>query len=377
MSRDRRLLIGHLEQIRCIDEADGWGKAEPYLWTIFIAMGGEQLRQDPDDPFRLLGEPHYSFGQGSHGNLGRAGFDEGDRRAIPPAVGAFGTMIRPIELNVLGNSIKVPAVSALIAVLMEEDNVSDSGAEAGHQALNQLVTQRVNEFLAGLNLFDVYIDANDLVQAAGTDMTIEEAAVEVLKDRFTALQEALVNDANSVIADAIQNSQGLFANLWSWVNADDFVDAHMFLTTTEELLADDREIALAHRFNEGDGDYEITGKFTLSKPFIPIGEIPNVNRLEVSGIAKRHSRRYKVDYITHVGGIHEGEPWILHKYNAAVMERDGLRQFFTRAPDGSETEIHAAQHEDTGSLYIRTHSNETTEDNLLSLPALSFYYEDE
>ncbi len=374
MSNKKRLITAHLETIHCIDEADGWGNAEPYLWTIFMTIGGDELQQNPDNPFRLIGQPHYSFGRGSHENLGRTDFAAGNTRVIPPAVGSFPALIRPIALNVLGQTIKIPAIAAVITVLMEEDNVSDSGAEAGHQALNQLVTQQVNQFLANLDLFKIYLEASKISQ--NTDKSLEESAAEVLQSKFHQLKDELVESANSVISDAIRNSQGLFSNIWSWVDPDDLVDAKMFMVTTDELLANGKRVAIQGRFNDGDGDYKISGKFSLTSPYIPVGQIPNVNRLEISAIAKGHSRRYKTGYITHIGGIHEGEPWILKKYNGAVLERDNLIQFFVRASDGTETEILAARHEETGSLYLRTYANETTEDNLLSLPKLSFYYDE-
>lgn len=261
---------------------------------------------------------------------------------------------------------------AVIAVLMEEDNVSDSGAESGHQALNQLVQDRVNGFLSGLSLLEVFSEASALID--GTDMTIEEGAVAVLKQRFEEVKNQLANDGQSTIKNAIKGEQGLFENIWSWINADDFVDSEMFLVTTDELIAADGEIAISGRFNEGDGDYEITGRFTLSAPVIPIGQLPaGFDRLRVEAISKSYSYHHKVDYITYVGGTANGIPWILHKYTGAVLIRDGIKSFYVQAADGSETDILAASHPAGGSLFMRTEPNDTTEDNLLSLPALSFY----
>lgn len=374
MATNKRDYSAILRTIRCIDEADGPGKGEPYLWTISIRMGGDDIRQSPDDPFRLTGAPHYVFGAGSHGNIG-GGMDEGDTRNIPGPVGTFGSAICPIELNVLGNTIQIPGVMALIVVLMEEDNVSDSGAEAGHQALNDLVVSRVNGFLSGLNLLDIYTEASSLI--SGTGQTIEQGAVEVLKTRFNDLKDQLVNDGQSVIKNAIKNEQNIFENLWSWINADDYVGAEMFLQTTDELLDNGNQMDITGRFNEGDGDYEITGRFTLSSVKIPVGELPSgTDRLQVDSIAKAYSYHHKVDYITYVGGSVGGTPWILHKYTGASLIKNGVKSFYVQADDGSETEILAANHPESGSLFMRTTPNDTTEDNLLSLPPLAFYLDD-
>jgi hypothetical protein len=32
-----------LERIRCHDEGDGWGSAEPYLWTVFFKIDGDSV----------------------------------------------------------------------------------------------------------------------------------------------------------------------------------------------------------------------------------------------------------------------------------------------------------------------------------------------
>ncbi|MGB3183563.1 MAG: DUF3892 domain-containing protein [Cyclobacteriaceae bacterium] len=374
MATNRRDYSAVLETIRCIDEADGIGKGEPYLWTISVRIGGDDIRQSPDDPFRLIGAPHYYFGAGSHNNIG-GGMDAGDTRNIPGPVGTFGSAICPIELSVLGNTIQIPGVMGLIVILMEEDNVSDSGAEAGHQALNDLVVSRVNGFLNGINLLEIYTEVSSLI--SGTDKTIEQGAVEVLKSKFNDLKEQLVNDGQSVIKNAIKNEQNIFENLWSWINADDFVGAEMFLQTTDELLANGKQIDIEGRFNDGDGDYEIKGRFTLSSVKIPVGELPpGTDRLRVESIATAYSYHHNVDYITYVGGSVNGFPWILHKYTGASLIRNGAMSFYVQAEDGSETAILAANHPDSGSLYMRTTPNDTTEDNLLSLPPLAFYLND-
>lgn len=374
MSTIQRNVFASLEQIRCIDEADGWGKGEPYLWTIFIKLGGDEIRQSSNDPDRLVGTPYYAFGQGSHGNIG-GGMDANDTREIPSIVGSFGASICTIELELLGNLIEIPGVIGVIAVLMEEDNISDDGAEAGHQALNQLVVSKVNSFISNLNLSDIFIEAFTLVQ--GTNKSIEAGAIEVLKNKFEELKNQLINDGKSVIKNAIKGEQNIFENLWSWINGDDFVDSKMFLFTMNELIDNNNEAEISERFKEGDGDYVITGKITMTSPIIPIGRLPNgIDRLEVKAISIAYSYHHDVDYITYVGGEENGEPWILHKYVGAKLIQKGIKSFYVKAKDGSETEILAAEHPESHSLFMRTSPNDTTEDNLLSLPKLSFYSEE-
>ncbi|MBD3677613.1 MAG: hypothetical protein HUJ27_04335 [Rhodobacteraceae bacterium] len=40
MARDILQLNLDLDRIKCHDEGDGWGSAEPYLWTVFFKADG-------------------------------------------------------------------------------------------------------------------------------------------------------------------------------------------------------------------------------------------------------------------------------------------------------------------------------------------------
>lgn len=85
-----------LERIECHDEGDGWGDAEPYLWTVFFKVDGDTVSLG-DDLF-LHGTATVTTTPGSHGNLGNTDVGEGDTLIVPSAIGEHTTRLRPIPV---------------------------------------------------------------------------------------------------------------------------------------------------------------------------------------------------------------------------------------------------------------------------------------
>jgi hypothetical protein len=52
MARDLLRVWMKLDNIRCYDEGDGWGDAEPYLWTVFFKIDGAR----PSDLKPIVGD---------------------------------------------------------------------------------------------------------------------------------------------------------------------------------------------------------------------------------------------------------------------------------------------------------------------------------
>ena len=391
-----RLVKAHLQTIHCIEA--GEEEAEPYLWAAGIAIGGDQVHEDPEDPNFLVGEPAYRFSLGSHGNLvtpsprvGRGGatqhLRDGQQADILPGAGWYISRLRPFK--VLGGLMEVPGIFVLILALLEEDNVSDDGAEAGHQALNDLLENRINRFIRHLNWGDLLSEALRKSQDEG--ISIEEAAYELMGARIGELKNELLGPPGAdcdegepslverTIEDAITGQQNVFENIWSGIDPDDVIGVNIITVSTSDLLDNGMRIPIDERFGpspcDDHGIFEIHGEIALSGRMIPVGVLPDAPRLRVEAVARRYSRRLRVRYITHIGGTHDGVPWIIGRHRAALMVGQGTRQFYVLAPDGSETPVDAARHEVTRSLYLRTRPNWTTEDNLLSLPQLSFFVE--
>jgi hypothetical protein len=214
-----------LDTIHCDEEGDGIGSAEPYLWTIFFKIDGDSVVLGDDNFLHgtctLVGTP------GSHGNLGDTDVDAGDDVAIPSAIGEFQTTLRPIPVlspDLLNAGIvDVPGLVGVAVVLMEEDWVSDAGAESGHAALNMFIQQAIDELIPKLGVSNSEVTDDDI-----NDLTAR---------------------ALDAVTDAIVAAQGRWSNFVSWLNGDDQLGTHVFRFSHDALAADAFQ-DLTHRWKE-------------------------------------------------------------------------------------------------------------------------------
>lgn len=223
-----------LTHIKCHDEGDGWGSAEPYLWTVFFLVDGSTI--SVNSGLTLSGQATLHFTPGSHGNLPNDDVDAGETVPVPAAIGEWQTLMKPIPVPPPFDTTQpdVGGVVGVVCVLMEEDNVSDDGAAAGHTALNNAVRAAVNEIVATRTLTNQEVTEGELAEF-----------------------EASIQDA---VSGAVQNEQNIFENLWSWINPDDTIGFQVFLFTHDDLTSKGT-IAFSRRWNN-EGDWEIFGNVT-------------------------------------------------------------------------------------------------------------------
>lgn len=225
-----------LTHIKCHDEGDGWGSAEPYLWTVFFLVDGSTI--SVNSGLTLSGDATMHFTPGSHGNLPNDDVDAGETVTIPAALGEWQTLMKPIPVPPPFDAVQpdVGGVVGVVCVLMEEDNVSDAGAAAGHTALNNAVRTAVNQIVATRTLTNQEVTEGELAQF---ETTIQNA-----------------------VSNAVQNEQNFFENLWSWINPDDTIGFQVFLFKHDDL-ASKGTIAFSRRW-KNEGDWEIFGNVTAT-----------------------------------------------------------------------------------------------------------------
>ena len=194
-----------LDRVHCIQDGDGLGDSEPYLWTAMFKIDGETVVLGPD--LKLQGTCTFVPTPGSHGNLGDTDVGDGDDVPIPAAIGHFATTMVPIPFP--GTPLDVSGVVGVVTVLMEENQVLGSAAEEGHAAFNRFLEDAVNGIIPTLG-----VDKQDVSD--------EELA------KLTA-------DAQSAITDAIVGAQGVFRNILSFFDGDKNIGSKVFLFTHDEL----------------------------------------------------------------------------------------------------------------------------------------------
>jgi len=244
----------HLENIICHEEGDGWGSAEPYLWVVFFRISGDDVQivldsidlstTPPTAQVKLVGSPLVQFSPGSHGNLPNHDVDPGEIVPIPTSIGLFNTELKPIpvpeslrqlaEDNGIDVPVDFPGFVGAAVVLMEEDNVSDSGAEAGHQALNSAIEAGIQEIIDTRSIENAGIDQSEI--------------------------DAIASGISDSVRDAIADHQSWFQNVWSWLNSDDEIGHRVFFFSSDNLAL---TAPLQERW-QNEGDWELTGLLSAS-----------------------------------------------------------------------------------------------------------------
>jgi hypothetical protein len=182
-------------------------RAQPYLWVVFFKIDDADGNGTPSAT--VYGPP------GSHGDLAVGSVRAPAQIAVPVSIGRWDTGLVPLPAGSGTVNSAVKAVAGVVAVLLEEDNVTDDGAEAGRRELVKQVRKAIDGIAA------------DLVTALSFD-----------PNTFAA-------DVETATTAAIADAQNLLQNIWSWLDKDDFIG---FMEAHE--LHDDLSDGQPHRFSQ-------------------------------------------------------------------------------------------------------------------------------
>lgn len=221
-------------------KATSWGTTEPYLWNIFFRIDGDAIKINPD--FTISGKGIFNFSKGSHNNL-RGTIHRDNILHIPNDIGVWKTELKPVKVPYFEQY--VSGIVGVICVLMEENNVSNEGAEAGRVALGQQVQKAVNTALKEFK--PTVIDIND----------VQNSIAKHFESKIAVFAE---NIEDSVV-EAIKSSQSLLQNVWSLLKADALVGFHVWNFDQKAIEANDGVLHFNHKWNTKKyGDWEVFGK---------------------------------------------------------------------------------------------------------------------
>ncbi|RYX81871.1 hypothetical protein EON83_22210 [bacterium] len=198
-----------LQRIKCIDEGDGIGSAEPYLWAVFFKIDGEKCVVN--SAFQLDGRAQIKTTFGNHENLPNHDVDDGEVINIPASLGAdYRTRLVPLPLSQpIAGMTNTAAAMGCIVVLMEEDNTPNSAVASGHLALNHAVEEELNRLIPTLGI----------AKRSPTEQDIKD-----MKSRIGAAVKKAIKDKVTV---------------GSWLlgagNMDDQIGSEVFLFSTSDL----------------------------------------------------------------------------------------------------------------------------------------------
>lgn len=223
----------NVEKVICRDEADGHGRAEPYMWTVYFKLDGDNLKLN--DKLMLDGKGEIRTTPNSHYNLGVRKVKGGQTINVPDRIGKYKTIMKPIPVlegleAFLPNG--VGGIIGVVMVLLEKDHVSHKGAEAGHRALNDGVREAMD----------------DLVKTRTfNNPSVSEEEINMFEKDIVAETEK-----------AIIKKQDLIQNLWAGLNRDDIIGTKVFYFTHEEVQ-EKGNINFSERFKNKHGDWTVEG----------------------------------------------------------------------------------------------------------------------
>lgn len=256
-----------ISNLKCYDEADGPGSAEPYLWTIFFKVDGETVQLG--DRLTLEGVATVIRNSGAHNNLLTRDVDAGDSIPIPNNIGEWKTVLKPISLSAGAKSIiqplqpnfvDIPGIIGMICILMEEDGLPDNSAIVGYDAL-------VSSFTSELNREIAYLGA-----------TITKFEDQTIK--------AITNAVSNAVKNAIRNEIGAGDAIWAFiVGADQQVGQKILFKNSDELIPV-KVIPIIERWTGEAGDWEINGEVNSREIIPPFGDItiPSKKEPNLSGV---------------------------------------------------------------------------------------------
>jgi len=238
-----------LVDLECIDEADGPGNAEPYLWPVFFRIDGGSYAVDAEGA-GLIGHPVVDTRDGAHGNLEDDDVGAGDILPIPSAVGRLDATLHPIPVHdpayreALGAP-DLPGTIGVAVVLMEQDAWDDATALAGYRAFADAVELGIARAMA----------------------TFQHGAGPPSRDDLSAQVARIRDGAGPLVRGALLEHMSTAQRAWygSLGNNDDRIGSEAWIVDQDALESESPLTFRRHwtaAETDGNGEWSMTVAFT-------------------------------------------------------------------------------------------------------------------
>jgi len=231
-----------IEELICHKQGrmKGWRKTAPYLWNIFFKICNPHIKVT--QKFKLYGNAKFHFSEGSHGNLNTSHMEAGQVASVPAEVGEWTASLGYIDIPFF--NYETPGVIGVVTALMEQHNVSNRGAEAGHRSLNDYVKNSMN---GALNDFDIAkINVKDIEGS--------------IKEYFESELNKFTQGIEQQVGGAVIKAQNIVQNIWSLLDKDELIGYKIWHFNSEDIIENGYEIPLSQTFSSfAHGEWEIKG----------------------------------------------------------------------------------------------------------------------
>jgi hypothetical protein len=251
-----------LTKLHCYDENDGSGLAEPYLWVVFFKLDGEtvttRIEGNPlenggaNARLRVEGRATVIGHTSNHRNITEEDVDARDTVPIPPGLGAYETVLKPVIVShpMLGEQPIMPGFIGCVAVLLEQDNTVHGPLAKGHRALNESVQRVIDELIVTIDGELAKVSLQDL---KANPQRIKNEALALVNAALVTKQVEVQNKVLKAIKDDVLP--------WKWLaGAGDMDDQIGMLTVvySQQQLQMGGKIIYG-RFQK-EGDWELWGE---------------------------------------------------------------------------------------------------------------------
>ena len=238
MRMDIELRLRHLTCLQPEESAD-----EPFAWVFYLALDGSTITQNRVNTDRLVSNVVVTGNTGSHGNLGVDEVEPGRHFPIPPGIGTYAATLKPIRIS-FGADMVVPGRVVGFFVLLDEDATSDHDIEVAHEKLIVRVQQRFNEFVQGISLSEVMIEAAQL-RIGRPELDLPGAATEIIQARVDAFTDQVTGELEDYVQEVVIEESNVFQLVENFVDGDDFIGSFRFVPDERTMLASSLSVSVA------------------------------------------------------------------------------------------------------------------------------------